>query len=840
MRKSSAGRAALGFGLAYIVLVMNAVVGCYNTYELHANDHRVAETSRRLGAFEALLSTLKDAETGQRGYIITGAKDYLQPYEAARERIPQQLADLESLGAGNVGQRERLTQLQQRVLAKLEELKEAIDARDKGFEAAQQLIRTDRGKQVMDDIRELSAALKRDERARLLVQQASSRQSYLIGLGTEVVAVVLCLGMLYVAFALVQRELQARRRAEAEAHTQREWCMTILASIGDAVIVTDAAGRIQFLNSVAQVITEWNEEAVGKDLTEVFRVLSEATREAVESPVNQVCRTGKVIGQANHTLLLTRRGREVPIDDSAAPIRARDGALTGVVLVFRDITERRSMELEVQRREHEFATLAEHSPDIIFRLDRELRHLYISPAVEKATGRKCEEFLGKTGLEAGLAPNPWSAFEASCRAALGSDRPVTMELSYESPHGRRHYESRIVAERRPDGGVRSLLGVTRDITERRRYEEALRDADRRKDEFLATLAHELRNPLAPIRNAVQVLYEKDIDDPHIRQAREVIDRQLKQLTRLVDDLLDVSRITHGQVILQLQPTELAPILTTAVETSRPLLDARHHQWEVEVLPEAVRVEADPTRLSQVFANLLNNAAKYTEPGGRIRLRAEREDREIVVRVSDTGVGIAADMLPKVFDLFTQAEQTIDRAQGGLGIGLTLVRRLVELHHGSVTALSAGPGRGSEFVVRLPILTAPPAPTAVAAPPAVDQQPGRRILVVDDNEDSAESLAMVLRLLGHEVQTVYDGPTALEAALRQQPEIILLDIGLPGLDGLEVARRLRLDYGLIDAVLIAMTGYGQDEDRRRSLEAGFNAHLVKPVDFGELRQLLAEA
>jgi signal transduction histidine kinase len=385
-----------------------------------------------------------------------------------------------------------------------------------------------------------------------------------------------------------------------------------------------------------------------------------------------------------------------------------------------------------------------------------------------------------------------------------------------------------------------------EIAQRKRAEEMLKEADRRKDEFLAMLAHELRNPLAPIRNAVHILQRRMPDDRSLRQPLEVIDRQARQLAGLVDDLLDVSRITHGQINLRKQTLELAEVVAQAVETSRPLLEARQHHFEIHLPGEPIFVEADPTRLAQVILNLLNNSAKYTEEGGHIRLTVERENGEVVLRVRDSGMGIPPEILPKIFELFAQGERTLDRSQGGLGIGLTLVRRLVELHGGKVQAFSEGLGKGSEFVVRLPALQGSGEWRVVSdekekvSSLATRHSPLAttcRILIVDDNRDSAESLATLLQMLGHDVRAAYDGEAGLRLAKQFSPDIVLLDIGLPRLSGLEAAQRIRHDLGLRDTLLIAMTGYGQEEDKRRSREAGFNAHLVKPVDFGELQKLL---
>jgi signal transduction histidine kinase/DNA-binding response OmpR family regulator len=404
------------------------------------------------------------------------------------------------------------------------------------------------------------------------------------------------------------------------------------------------------------------------------------------------------------------------------------------------------------------------------------------------------------------------------------------------------------------------LAVARDFAGRaaialdnaRLYRE-VQEADRRKNEFLSMLAHELRNPLAPIRNGVHLLSAAGNSDPRVRDIREMMDRQVQHLVRLVDDLLDLSRFTRGKIRLQKEPAELADVLARAVETCRPFIDQHRHRLTVTMAPEPLWVLGDAVRLAQVVGNLLNNAAKYTEEGGQIRLSAGSEAEEAVIRVRDTGMGIPAEMLGSVFELFTQADRSLDRSEGGLGIGLTLVRQLVEMHEGRVEAHSDGPGQGSEFVVRLPLLRSQIADgklqneektEAAAASSSSDLQSAfcnlqsRRVLVVDDNRDAAESLGLLLEVSGHQVRICHDGASALAAAADYQPEVVLLDIGLPGMNGYEVARRLRGHAATRKALLIALTGYGQAEDEQRAREAGFDHHLIKPADLDALAGLLA--
>ncbi|HWP20600.1 MAG TPA: response regulator [Burkholderiaceae bacterium] len=379
-----------------------------------------------------------------------------------------------------------------------------------------------------------------------------------------------------------------------------------------------------------------------------------------------------------------------------------------------------------------------------------------------------------------------------------------------------------------------------EIVERRQAEERLQESNRRKDEFLAMLSHELRNPLAPIRNALEVVRRVAPPDQRIAWAGEVMDRQVKHLTRLVEELLDVARINQGKIVLNKERLELASVVQQAIETARPLIDARRHTLEVQLPARPVWLQGDMARLTQIIANLLNNAAKYTEEGGRIELSASACDGQAEIRVRDNGIGIEPALMPRIFELFEQGERSLDRSQGGLGVGLTLVQRLVEMHQGRVEAWSAGRGAGAEFRVFLPCLNAvQEAEGEAEAPGLTAGRAGLRVLIVDDNLDAAESVAVMLSLDGHEVKTVGDGPQAVACAPVFLPEVVLLDIGLPGLDGYEVARLLRAMPELRSCLLVALTGYGQAEDRELARAAGFDAHLVKPASPQEISRLIDE-
>jgi PAS domain S-box-containing protein len=383
-----------------------------------------------------------------------------------------------------------------------------------------------------------------------------------------------------------------------------------------------------------------------------------------------------------------------------------------------------------------------------------------------------------------------------------------------------------------------MLGVSMDITERKRTQQELEGADRRKDEFLATLAHELRNPLAPMRNAIKILKAEGPSHPDLNWARDVLDRQIHVMARLLEDLLDVSRISRDSLKLRKEEVSLASVIDSALETSRSLIDAGGHRLTVELPPEPVHLEADPVRLAEVFSNLLDNAAKYTEPGGRIDLGAVRQGDDVVVSVKDSGVGIPSEMLTHIFEIFSQGKP-VASSKSGLGIGLSLVKWLVEMHGGSVEARSQGPGRGSEFLVRLPVVEKESVRAAAARIEEEPESRGQhRILIADDNRDSADSLALYLRLKGHETTTAYDGEAAIAAAESIRPDVVLLDIGMPKLSGYEVCRRIREQPWGRGALVVALTGWGQKQDQQRSEEAGFDRHMVKPIEPSALVKLLA--
>ncbi len=717
----------VGIGAVIIVLVANAIVAIRSIRELHEDSLWVAHTHEVLSELNDLVAALRGAESAERGYTITGDAGYLDRFDKAISHYDERITRIGKLTADNALQQERIARLRELVAARIDALAQTIAARKtEGFEAAQRRVQQGEGRQLMDDVQALAGQMQLDERHLLDERQRTNQVAYRSALSSILVAALLDLIAFGALLWLLRTHLISLSRGATAIHQQRELLSATLLSIGDGVIATDAAGHVTFLNAVAQKLTGWSDqEARDRPLESIFHIVNETTREPVENPALRALREGKITGLANHTILLARDGTEWPIDDSAAPIRSRDGVAVGAILVFREISERKRQEDEL-----------------------------------------------------------------------------------------------------------------------RQWAEALKESDRRKTEFLATLAHELRNPLAPISNALQLWPLVENDRQEMERLREMMERQVHQITRLIDDLMDVSRISRGRVQLRVERLDLGMVISGCVESIQPFLDSREHKLTVTLPNEPVFINGDVGRLSQVFGNILHNAAKYTGRNGDIRVTLETRDKRALVRIRDNGPGIPAPMLSAIFDMFRQVDQTLDRSFGGLGIGLTIVKRLIELHGGTVEARSEGVGKGSEFIVGLPLLDTEidghAEATSHGALAVARDVPRHRVLVVDDVQASAKTLAMMLNGIGQEVTVSYDGSSAIEQVLKSRPDVVFLDIAMPGMNGYEVARRLRQQADRKRLTLVALTGYGQDEDRRRAIEAGFDHHLIKPTSIDELAQLLQAA
>jgi PAS domain S-box-containing protein len=660
--------------------------------------------------------------------------------------MPAQLAALRRLTEDDPGHQARVQGLETAISQKMAELDATIRARtDQGFDVAARIIATDRGKQLMDDIRQLATQIVREEdrlyAARTAREKGETRTLLRVnigGFGVALLIVGIAMALLHWTTREREREQAARATAEAVAAvtaSSEAWFRTTLVSIGDAVIATDEAGRIRTMNPVAERLTGWTEaEARNRPLDAVFRIVNETTQRPVENPVTRVLRDGEIVGLANHTVLIARDGRTIPIDDSAAPIRPQEGPMTGAVLVFRDITARRKAERE------------------------------------------------------------------------------------------------------------QALVLEREQVARRDLEAASRG----KDEFVTTLSHELRTPLNAIFGWVQLLRAGALDEAARAHALEVIERNTRTQTRMVEDLLDMSRIMTGQFRIEPRPVDFATVIVAAVDAVRPAVDAKGLQLVTHLDPGTGPVSGDPDRLQQVVWNLLTNAVKFTPRGGRIEVTLERRGSQIETRVSDTGRGIAADFLPHVFERFSQAETSMARAQPGLGIGLALVRHLVELHGGGVAVASEGEGQGATFTVRLPV----PATVqgfhgdgvssgaSTSGDDPLHPLAGVAILAVDDDADARELLRIAFQQAGAQVTLADSARAALAALEASAPDVLVSDIGMPDGSGYELLESVRAAEHGSRLPAVALTAYARAEDRDRAIRAGFQLHVSKPIDPAALVRAVA--
>jgi len=542
---------------------------------------------------------------------------------------------------------------------------------------------------------------------------------------------------------------------------------------------------------------------------------------------------------ATNSALQAEKGRELERMNRDLEFANAELERTNQILT-EEIAERRRAEEARQRSDQHLDAILQNTSALINLLDLDGRFVHLNRSWEVLLPCGSQEARGRSLSEL-LPAAVAKAFEEHNQRVILERRPHEFEWTMLLADGRTAVFNSIKAPLLDAAGEPyGIVGVSTDITERKLLENALRDADRRKDEFIAMLAHELRNPLAPIVNGLEMMRLKSLNDPELDWCRDVITRQVAHLSRLVEDLLDVSRISQGKIKLQTAEIELTKVVERAIETARPLIDSHKHALSVH-LPEApVVIRGDATRLAQILGNLLSNAAKYTHDCGKIELRVHCTGSHVQIRVKDSGVGIPPELMPRMFELFVQFERTLDRSQGGLGIGLALVKRLVELHGGDVSAHSEGSGRGSEFIVRLPLMSTRTVTVPLSSeeePPMSPPVPARKILVVDDNVDAADAMAMLLRHSGHRVQTAHSGADAISLAQRFQPQVILLDLGMPGMNGYEAAQRIRELPGGSEILVVALTGWSQADAREATCSAGFDVHLVKPVDHAALYKLL---
>lgn len=901
-------RIPLAFALTLLLLIVVGGFSYRTMTKLSAGIQMQAQSYEILTRTEEVLKTLVDAETGARGYVITGEESYLEPYHEAQRNFPKQFAQLQEATNKNPEHQHQLDLLERVGKEKFKALAEGIEIRRvQGLKAI--LDRpAGRGKLLMDQIRAASGAIKEKEKEQLqqrsgTLQSAISRTLLTILLSS--VLGILALGLANVTILREIRrrsiaetsleqanaELEARvrartvelteanlalraeiaRREEAEAagRQQREWWRVTLSSIGDAVITTDSEGRINYINGTAQALTQWTlEEAMGQPLDRVFNIVNEDTHQPAESPIAKVLREGVIVGLANHTALIAKDGSETPIDDSGAPIRDDQGQIIGAVLTFRDVKQHREAEAELRRARNFAQQIIEVTPDALSLFDlRENSHVFSNQNSASRLGMTMEEYneLGPKFLPTLMHPDDWAVFrQLGPKFSELSDGEIE-ELEYRLRHkdGSWHwFRTRIsVFARNDNGQIAQIIGIARDITAHKQNEEErnqlltselaaraqAEDANRLKDEFVATISHELRAPLNAILGWARMLRSGTLDPAATAKAVETIERSAENQARLIEDLLDISRIITGKLQMEVRTIDSTAAARAALETVAPAAEAKGIHLISDLEPATSFISGDANRLQQIIWNLLSNAIKFTPKGGTIKMRVARDGSHVTISVSDTGQGIDPGFLPHVFDRFRQADSSSVRKHGGLGLGLAIVRHLVELHGGTVSAHSDGNGRGATFTVRLPImpLRVPSASSLQTGEWKIRMEvepilAGLKVLIVDDEEDARQMLAHMLIGYGAKVTAAGSAVEALEILNRQQPDLMISDIGMPDIDGYSLIRRVReLKLGP-DGKLpaIALTAYAQTQDRLRALAAGFQHHVPKPVEPAELATVIA--
>jgi PAS domain S-box-containing protein len=729
-----------GASVVLAILLINALVSYRATRRLIDNDRMVTHTYEVLAELEGVMSTMDDAETGERGYLLTGEKSYLEPYRSAVGAIHARVERLRRLTVDNSDQLARIPTLEREIADRLDNLKSQIDLRMSGHpESAKQIVLSGVGKRQMDDFRQDIVGMEGEENDLLKRRSEESKASGRYAFLTDFVANLIACALLSSVSYIVISDVTARKRAQEALRQQREWLQVTLSSIGDAVIATDTKGAVTFLNPVAESLTGWKQkETQGRSLREVFNVVNEQTRQTVENPALRAMREGLIVGLANHTVLIAKDGTETPIDDSGAPIKGAGGKIIGAVLIFRDITERRLV-------------------------DEERSKLLAS---ERAAREKAEA------------------------------------------------------------------------------------ASRSKDEFVAMISHEIRSPLNSILGWAQMLRSGKYDKAGTERAVEIIERNARAQSQLIEDLLDISRVITGKLTLNVRSVELAKIIEAALDSIRPAADAKDIQLQARLELRGSLVSGDPSRLQQIVWNLLSNAVKFTPKNGRVEVSLERIHSHLQITVSDSGVGINPEFLPFVFDRFSQANTTSERKYGGLGLGLAIVRHLVELHGGTVRADSPGEGRGAKFTVTLPIKavreetsklerSASSAEYAESLTDAITLD-GLRVMIVDDEAETRDLLTEMLTLRGAEVKACASAAEALEVIGQWRPFVLVSDIGMPDEDGYALIGKLRAlgpERGG-DIPAVALTAYARSEDRMRALASGFQMHVPKPIEAGELIVVIA--
>lgn len=876
-------RSTFALTVALVLLVAVGIAAAWQFQAFRPSATRVRQSLEAINAIENVTRRLADAESGQRGFLLTGRPAYLEPLTAAAAALPAELATLGTLTHADPAQRAHRDALPPLVTRRLDELARAIELRrTAGFDAALAVVETDVGRQTMDELRATLAAMtsvERDVLAARLVTSAARNDRVLFAFGAAST-----LAFLLVGGCALGLNAQSRRRLAIQGQLleSEERLRVTLRSIGDAVIATDPDGRVVFMNPVAELLTGWTTtEAHGRPLADVFVVVDEATRLPVESSVMRVLRERITVGLANHTVLCTRDGREIPIDDSAAPIRDADRVVMGVVLVFRDVTERRRLELEaahaarleaeraesersaelLRASEERYRSLVAASTDIVWTAGPHGTFDEPQPGWEAYTGQRWPQDA-QQGWAAAVHPDDratiirvWEAAQTA-RAVLEVEGRVWHALSAEY----HHCWARGVPLLAPDGTLRQWVGMIEDVHARRQAEleneDLLRVAERArreaeaasqaKDEFLAVLSHELRSPLQTMLTWVGILRAAPGPSPETEHALAALLQSMRTQEQLINDLLDVSRIVSGTFTVETAPFDLTAAANAALDRILPEATAAGLLVERRGLDEPRPVRGDQTRLTQALLKVVQNAIEFTPAGGRLTVEAQEAEGRHTLAVRDTGEGIDPALLSRVFDRFWQADSAKTRRHGGLGLGLAIARHLVEAQGGTIVAASAGIGHGATFTMALPAVGDVPAAEPVGALGPAPSLAGIRILLVEDDDAMSEALAALLEHHGAVVTTAASVRTALGLLDAADPDILLSDIGMPGESGYTLMHEIRAreareasdgrpaprgrQAGRARRLpALAMTGFASLEDRDEARAAGFDDHVPKPVD-----------
>ena len=968
LKEAAIGRAfsnafSMGVALMLVLLLVMAGLNYQNNRQFNEDANWVAQTHEVQTLASNIVLALVDAETGQQGFVTTGNTAFLQSYDAALVRLDGLMATLKDKTQDNAGQLARVAGLQALSARQLADWRQAIDLRRRSAQDAAAFVAAGAGKAQMDVTRMHIADMIQVEDKLLADRQKKTATTYQYALITGLLVPVMALGI-FGAFAWLLRRALARQQRDVQLSR------SLMDGTSDCIKVLDLSGRLLQMNTPGLHIMGIDDFALVQG--QPWQVLWPADAQGDVTRSINAAKGGETASFQAYGQ--TVKGVPKWWEATVSPVRnAQGGQVVRLLAVSRDITERKRAEQLLRERTAVLQAISEANPDSIFVKDRDSRMVFVNPATLRAIGLNEQDIIGKSEAQWHPVMDEAQALIANDRRIMAAGKSEVVEEIFTGPSGRRTYLATKTPMRDEGGAVVGIIGISRDISDQKRAEDALREseerfrtataavsdliwtntadglmtgkqpgwedftgqsqdqyqgygwshaihpddaqstvdswmravaekrvfqfehrvrrhdgqwrlclvravpvfnddatirewvgvhaditetkrnekelqllaaklseADRRKDEFLATLAHELRNPLAPLRNGLQLIKLAGVQQASIEQARSMMERQLAQMVRLIDDLMDVSRINQGKLELRKERIPLAVVLDSAVESTRPLIGQMGHELTVTLPEQALMVDADMTRLAQAFVNLLNNAAKYSERGGRIRLSVERLGTDAVVTVKDTGIGISAEQLPRIFEMFTQVEQSLEKSQGGLGIGLTLVKRLVELHGGSVKASSDGPGKGSEFVVYLPLaMEASPSHALGTESESAALTLPLRILVVDDNRDAADSMSEMLEMLGHDTRTAYDGQHGVDMAGDYRPDVILFDIGMPKLNGYKACRLVRQQPWGQGIIVVAVTGWGQDKDLLGTREAGFDHHLVKPIDPQALMKILAD-